>query len=948
MFQGPLTGWRLMQFLATRTTPRDLKLNIVPTSQWREDSGVNFKESKGSVRTTTRRTMLTAMVAGAAVTALAQPASASTWTKRPPQATRQRERELLNEGWRFTTGDLSGASESNFNDAGWTEVTIPHTWNAQDANDDEAGYYRGSGWYRSALKIRKQYEGKRLFLYFEGANQVADVYVEGEHVGHHVGGYQAFSVEITDQVAKVKVDRHATIAVRVDNSHDPDIPPLSADFTFFGGMYRNVWLVVTEPVHLDLLDHASSGVYVDTPLVNNSAATVRVRSRVVNDLDIEATVSVHNVVMDHRGETVVQAKSSVRLGAGEVREIEQTLPTISRPQLWSPESPYLYKVATVVEGASHSGDRVDAPLGLRWFSVDAATGFYLNGAHYPLRGSNRHQDQVGQGNALTDEEHVRDLQLIKEMGANVVRLAHYPQAPAVLEAADELGLVLWEEAPLVNSITMTEAFTQNSIDMQIEMIRQHYNHPSIIFWGYMNEILLVTPRPMPEGYIQAVVDLAQALEDVTRAEDLSRLTVMAVNRDTANRYNTSGLTAVPMIVAWNLYYNWYYGNLEGFAEHLDRERANYPARPLWVSEYGADTDSRLHRVDVEQLPVNPESGRVSYQDQSIEFGELFHETYVQAINERPWLVGTTLWAQFEFGSERRSGSIPHVNQKGIMHPDRTPKDVYFYYQAQWLETSVLRIASHEWQHRAGTAWDAAPGAGPQPVTQPVKVYTNLDRVELLHDGKSLGVQNIGNGRVAVWDVPFHDGRNDIVAVGQDTAGRRVQDEVKIAFAYNAPQLSDPSVPFDRLALSAGAIVQYTDPDELVWIEDREYTEGSWGAVGGTSGLAGEWTNGSSEDPLYQTYREGMSAYKFAVPDGHYEVRLRFADPTVTSPGERVFTVRLGDTVLSQNLDLVAVAGPSAAYDIVGNSEVIDGQGLVVAFEGSTGLPVVSGIDVRKL
>jgi beta-galactosidase len=909
---------------------------------------VGFKENEGSGRTTSRRSVLTGLAAGAALAALAAPASASTWTNRPPQATRQRERELLNEGWRFSAGDMASASRSDFDDAGWTDVTIPHTWNAQDAIDDEAGYYRGPGWYRSSLKIKKQYEGKRLFLYFEGANQVADVYVEGAHVGHHVGGYQAFSVEITDQVANVKKGHDATIAVRVDNSHNLDIPPLSADFTFYGGIYRNVWLVVTEPVHLDLLDHASTGVYVDTPLVNTSAATVRVRSRVVNDLDTEASVTVQNIVLDDRGNTVVQGKSHVTLTAGETREIEQTLPTISQPRLWSPESPYLYTVATIIDGGAHSTDRVDSPLGLRWFSVDAATGFYLNGERYPLRGANRHQDQVGKGNALTDEEHVRDLQLIKAMGANVVRLAHYPQAPAVLEAADELGLVLWEEAPLVNEITRTEAYTQNSINMQIEMIRQHYNHPSIIFWGYMNEILIRVPRPAPEGYIQAVVDLAQSLEDVTRAEDPYRLTVMACNRDTADRYNTSGLTAIPMIVAWNLYYNWYYGNLEGFAEHLDRERANYPDRPLWVSEYGADTDSRLHRIEVEQLPVNPESGRVSYQDQSIEFGELFHETYVQAINDRPWLVGTTLWAQFEFGAENRTGSIPHVNQKGIMHPDRTPKDVYFFYQAQWLDTPVLRIASHEWQHRAGTAWDATPGAGTQPVRQPVKVYTNLNAVELSLNGTSLGVLDVGDSRAAVWDVPFVDGRNDIVAVGRDAAGRRVEDKVRITFAYNAPKLSDPSVPFERLALSAGAIVQYTDPHELVWIEDREYSDGARGAVGGTTGLAGKWTNGSPEDPLYQTYREGMSAYRFDVPGGRYEVRLRFADPRMTSPGERVFTVKLGNMVLKENLDLVAVAGASTAYDVVGNTEVVDGQGLIVTFDGLIGLPVVSGIDVRKL
>lgn len=307
-------------------------------------------EKTGHLQAPTRRTVLTGLAAGAAITAMSQPASASTWTKRPPLATRQRERVLLSDRWRFAKGDPSGASGVGFEDGAWSNVTVPHTWNVQDANDDTNGYYQGPGWYRTTLQMQQQYAGKRLFLYFEGANQVADVYVEGAHVGHHVGGYQAFSMEITEQVAAVEPGGSATLAVRVDNSYNRDIPPLSADFTFYGGIYRNVWLVVTEPVHLDLLDHASSGVYVDTPLASARAAVVRVRSRVRNDLDVESTVTLRNVVLDADGQTVVQQKSRVRLAAGEVKEVVDTLPAINRPRLWSPDS-------LSVHGGHHRGRR---------------------------------------------------------------------------------------------------------------------------------------------------------------------------------------------------------------------------------------------------------------------------------------------------------------------------------------------------------------------------------------------------------------------------------------------------------------------------------------------------------------------------------------------------------------------------------------------------------------
>ncbi|KQQ05790.1 MULTISPECIES: glycoside hydrolase family 2 [unclassified Rathayibacter] len=893
--------------------------------------------------TPTRRSVLIGAGAGAAIGALSAGAAWST----PggfsiPSITRQRDRVLLDTGWSFSRTDAADAAITST--AGWESVTLPHTWNDQDSIDDEPGYYQGPGWYRRSVEVPKTATvppGKRAFLHFEGANQVAEVFVNGVAVGRHVGGYQAFTVDVSAQARAAVASGRIDLAVRVDNAIDPDIAPLTADFTFYGGLYRNVWLVITEDVHLDMLDSGSSGVFVSTPSVSAASATVAVKARLVNEGGSTKKVRLLNAVLDSRGRKVVFDTAQYTLAPGETREVTRTLPRISNPTLWSPESPTLYRVSTVIE-ADLRIDRVDSPLGFRWYSFDAATGFSLNGAAYPLRGVNRHQDIVGKGNALTDDEHRRDVQIIKDMGANVLRLAHYPQAPAVLEAADELGLILWEEAPLVSRATISDGFTASSVSQTVEMIRQHFNHPSVVFWGYMNEILLQAPRPTPPGYEQYIVDLARRLEEVVRAEDPSRPTVMAMNRDTANRYNTLGLADIPKIAAWNLYHGWYYSGLDDFARFLDEQHATYPDRPLWVSEYGADSDSRLHWVRATELPVDPQSGRVSYKEQSVEFQQLFNEKYLAAINERPWLVGTTLWAQFEFGSEDRSGTIPHVNQKGIMHPDRTPKDVVGLYRSQWLETPVVHIAAHEWTRRAGTA----ESTGAATVTQPLKVYSNQGRIELVHNGVSLGTKATGAASEAVWEVPFVDGRNTFTAHGRGAA--TVKDDVEIAFVRYSPVLADPSSIVRRLPVNIGGVTQYVDPDETVWIEDQEYREGGWGAVGGTLGWTDAgWINGSTEDPLYQFFRVGMTAYRFDVPDGTYDVRLRFAETQKDTAGQRVFRVRLGDTVLVEDLDLVALVGAFTNYDLDGVATATGGTGLTVSFDAKVDQPILAGLDLRR-
>ncbi|XVU27944.1 glycoside hydrolase family 2 TIM barrel-domain containing protein [Actinoplanes sp. CA-054009] len=848
----------------------------------------------------TRRSVLQ----GAALSILPLPAEVQ--NRRPPQAVRQREKWLLDEGWVHHPGDLK-----------WRPVTLPHTWNAADSLDDEPGYHRGPGWYRRDLDVTAELRRKRVFLYFEGAFQVTDVSVDDERVGGHVGGYTAFSVEITDQVRRA--GRSAVVDVRVDNSHDDDIPPYSGDWTFYGGLYRNVWLVATDDLHFDVLDHASPGVRVDTPQVGAERAVVRVRGRVVNDSARPATAVVRSTVVDARGREVTSAQTQLRIGARGSQEVELSLPAIEHPRLWSPESPYLYQVRTVVESGRTPVDRVDAPLGIRWFSADPVTGFSLNGQPYLLRGTNRHQDIVGRGNALSDADHIRDLKLIKAMGANVVRLAHYPQAPAVLEAADELGLAVWEEAPMVNRATMTRAFAENHLNTIREMARQHGNHPSILVFGTMNEILLRRPDPQPAGYEAWIRDMLQEGEDLLRAEDPARLTAMVGHQSAA--YNTSGIADIPMIWGWNLYQGWYGGTADQFGPYLDAERAAHPGRVVWVSEFGADSDPRLHRLVPGDLPSL--AGQNPYQDQSLEYQQFYLESYLRQIDQRPWLAGTTYWSQFDFGSESRTGSVPHVNTKGLMLSNRRPKPVYHLMQA-WRGVDVLHIAADLWNRRAGT--------GPQTVT----VYSSAATVELFHNGKSLGQKPTDSIGYVSWMVPFVDGLNRLHA-----RGGRLTDEATVHFTHHAPVLA--SAPFRRLSVSAGAIVQYVGPDGTVWLEDREYTPGGWGAVtadftGGYGWMKNNWVDGTDEDPLYQTYRKGMTAYRFDVPDGRYEVTLRFAGVE----GPAAFDVALNGDPLPR-LTLVAYQ----PFDVTTGVTASNGGGIDIGFIAATGVPVISAVDVSR-
>ena len=469
-------------------------------------------------------------------------------------------KKTINEQWKFDKGNPENAADLRFDDSSWGQVNIPHTWNNMDATDDVPGYHRGVCWYRKTFNMEAG-QAQKTLIYFEGANQITDVYLNGTWVGNHKGGYTRFHFDITPHL---KFGQPNVLAVKVDNSYNENIPPLSADFTFFGGIYRDVFLMQLNNVHFSMDDHSTQGVFITTPQVSKEMAEVEVKTLLSNASSEKRNVNLITTLMDKAGNKVSERSQKIRLDKDEKNTSVLTHFTVKEPKLWSPDEPYLYKVFTQIKDAK-TGTLLDEslqPLGLRWFKFDPDKGFFLNGEYMKLIGTNRHQDYLGKGNALTDEMHLRDVHLLKEMGGNFLRIAHYPQDPTILEACDKLGILASVEIPIVNAITESQEFTDNSLFMAEEMVKQNFNHPSLIIWAYMNEVLLRLPfdpnteKERYREYADNVQKLASKIEEHIRILDPHRYTMIA-NHGAIESYKNAGITDIPMILGWNLYQGWY-------------------------------------------------------------------------------------------------------------------------------------------------------------------------------------------------------------------------------------------------------------------------------------------------------------------------------------------------------------------------------------------------------
>lgn len=851
-----------------------------------------------------------------------------------------------NSMWKFSKGDFEDAWKHNFNDNTWGFVNIPHTWNDKDVlPDGERGYYRGPGWYRKIFPAFELEEGERLYIYFEGANQELALYINESWLGSHIGGYSGFCFDITSEI---KNDQPNLFAIKVDNSHNPQIPPLSGDFTFFGGIYRDIKFIKTSNIHFDLLNYGSPGIFINTPNLDLEKSDVKIRGSLVNHEKGTKRLTVESKIFGQNNEVLAQGRLKLRASGSSTEDFELNIKEVRGFELWSPDHPNLYRVETRLLENDQEMDLVVSPLGFRWFSFDPKQGFSLNGEPLKLIGANRHQDYWGLGNALSDDIHRRDLKLLKDMGGNFIRIAHYPQDPSVLEAADQLGLLVWEETPLVNEVTIDSVHHQNAENMLKEMIRQHYNHPSVILWGYMNEIYWAHRFIDPDTYeaqTQETIKLTRRLEAVARAEDPGRYTAMALHNYPL--YEETNLGDYPMVIGWNLYHGWYYDKFEDFGKFMDEQHRKYPERIHFISEYGAGSDVRLHSLNPERF------------DFTIEGQKEFHESFYKQIMDRPYIAGGAVWNLIDFSSERRIDTNPHLNNKGLVEGDRSPKDVYFFYQAALSDKPILKIAESNWTYRTGYPESKEAVF----VKHPVQIYSNLDEVELLMNGKSLGSKKVENF-TATWEVEFRDGIHIFEAVNQSVP--EVKDLLRISFGVVPFKLKTEG-PWE-VAINAGSNHDFLDDHGMVnWITDKQYQPGSWGYKGGKPLYIGNKI-GSKEDiltidhhdPLYQTARVNPEGYYFDVTDGWYEVELLFTEPFprprrfvdgVESPehsgGINVFDVRINGHLKISKMDLLKEFGYNYPLKEKFIFKVENNHGIRIEFKSHKGEAKISGLKIRK-
>ena len=691
-----------------------------------------------------------------------------------------REVETLSSGWRFTRGVQTLDADTS----GWEAVTVPHCWNALDGQDGDRSlyknaatniwtpgegedpkaeapkmredYYRGPAWYARDIPAPESWRGRRVFLRFEAASTVAKAWLNGQPLGEHAGAFTAFCFELTAHLRLGAVNR---LRVEVDNAHRTDVAPLSGDFTVAGGLYRPVRLLVTEEVNITPLDYASSGVYLTQKSLSDARGEVEVRAVLSNASTTERTVRVRAEVRDASGRSVARARASITLPAATSAQSAMLPLSLPRPRRWrGAADPYLYQVTVSIFHDGTAIDRVVQPLGLREFAITEEQGFMLNGRPYALHGVNRHQDWRDLGWALTENHHERDFALMTELGANAVRLAHYPQAGTVYDLADRLGLVVWHELPLVDAVHASPEFRANAERQLREMMWQHHNHPSIAFTGLFNEIRQRTAAD--------AVPILRHLRDVARSIAPGALLVAAPN------LAGQEINRIPDRLGYNVYPGWYSAKPEFMANLIESRWSDAGRRRVAISEYGAGGNPDQHE---EGIPVMPKHRSHWHPE---EWQTLVHEENWRRIQGHPKLWGSFVWVMFDFASDARNeGARPGVNDKGLMTQDRAvKKDAFHFYQANWTLAPLVHLTGKRLATRRLGEME-------------VKAYTNCGEAELFLNGISLGRARPDEIRIVRWPaVKLTPGPNTVAVVAR-RGGRTVRDE--------CVWIHDPAPPADR-------------------------------------------------------------------------------------------------------------------------------------------------------
>ena len=648
------------------------------------------------------------------------------------QVLAQREDKLINQDWSFRFSHQVNANAAR-------RVDLPHTWNAQDALGGKYDYKRGIGNYTKKIFIRPEWQSKRLFLRFEGANCVSNVFVNGKHIGEHRGGYGAFVFEITD---KVEYGKENTLLVRVNNGEQLDVMPLVGDFNFYGGIYRDVHLLLTDNLCISPLDYASSGVYLIQQQVTDKQATICARVNLSNGTGELRKVVLRLQVNDGK-KTVYETEKEVSMIPHTDVQVENIEFILKNPRLWNgTQDPFMYQTVVTLIKDGKELDKVEQPLGVRYYITDPDKGFFLNGKHLPLHGVCRHQERAEVGNALYPVHHEEDTRIMLDMGVNAVRLAHYPQATYMYDLMDKYGIVTWAEIPFVGpggyadkGFVDQPSFRENGKEQLKEMIRQHYNHPSICFWGLFNELKEQGDNP---------VEYIKELNAMAHREDPTRPTTSASNQDGALNFITDH-------IAWNRYDGWYGATPATLATWLDATHKNHPEMKIAISEYGAGA-SIYHQQDslVQTVPGSwwhPENWQTEY-----------HIQNWKIINERPYVWASFVWNMFDFGAAHRmEGDRSGINDKGLVTHDRKiKKDAYYFYRANWNPEPMIYIAGRRNVNRVKPLVD-------------VQVFSNVEEVILIVNDCQCRRMKPDSLKVCLFkEVPLRKGRNEIEVRASDS------------------------------------------------------------------------------------------------------------------------------------------------------------------------------------
>jgi beta-galactosidase len=850
----------------------------------------------------------------------------------------------LAEGWHFMQGaGLHGVETPAFDDAAWALVDVPHTWNRIGNEGTErsalSNDVQGVGWYRLHFRPPRSAAGGRYFVQFDAVAAVAEVWLNGQYLGRHAGAFSRFRFDATASIHPLGDN---VLVVKADNSRPQpgattqDVIPLSGDFFMFGGIYRNVSLIVTRPVHVDLLDFGGPGLYARVLDLDAGAATVQLWGRVANDLEKPRRVAVEFAIEDAAGGTV--ASKSLQADAAAGSAALQVQLRVEHPRLWQGiRSPYLYRsVMTIRSPTGTVLDRVSQPLGFRTVKFDADHGLFLNGEHLFLKGVSMHQDRPVKGWAVSYADQHQDFDLLRNLGANAVRLAHYQHDEYSYELADALGIVAWAEIPLVNKVSFdgsaaSAALTSNAQQQLTELIRQNYNHPSIVVWSLANEIDLTATQIKGPSRPSA---LLQSLNALAKREDPSRATTLADCCEAGIPAHAGGeagaeagaaarepIVGIADTVGYNRYFGWYTGQFSDFGVMLDEAHARHAGLPIAVSEYGAGAALTQHSDDAEGGPINPH-GRPHPE----EYQNLYHEKSWAALEPRDYLWGVFIWNLFDFASDyRKEGDLTDINEKGLVSYDRqTLKDAYFFYRARWNPQPTLHLVGRRYVDRAYA------------VTE-VKAYSNAAQALLTLNGQKIGSAPCAGG-ICIWPAVRLSQGDNVLSVAAQVGGSPMTDSLSWSLHHSERVVN----------IKAGDISGCVSKGGQRFGSDMYFNGGTGRGVNPPDAPPPGQAVLAEDARLYDSFREGEFTYRVPLPNGRYRVLLRFAEPAATAAGERLFDVTANGLVKLHEFDILQAAGGRLkGVDRAFDAEVDHGV-LLLAFRPRRGKALVSALSIAPL